>query len=201
MKKERMIVLFKNKSAIYLILLGIGFGLSATMTLNILYLINAHILTAYAENISRLTEPGSFLGRAVFICLAGPVIEELIYRGVLFGVLKRFLPYIWACLLQAVIFGISHYNPVQAVYTFILGLILGYVYHKYQSILAPIFVHIGYNISGFLIPKFLTIYVFSGIKNTVILFLIIISVLMIGIFLFRRYFLKVKNFSDPLETT
>lgn len=201
MKRDKIAELFKTKSAVYLVLLGIGFGLSITMSLNILYIINTHMLTAYAEKISKITEGGSFWGRAAFICLVGPVIEELLYRGVLFRVLKRFFPYIWACSVQAVIFGISHYNPIQSIYTFVLGLILGYVYYKYQTVIAPIFVHIGYNMGGFLFPHLLTIYVISRIKNTMILLLITVSVLLIGIFLFRRYFYKVKNSRPLLETT
>lgn len=188
MHRDNILELIKDKSATYLILLGIGYGLSATMFLNILYIINANMMTIYAEKLSEITEGGSFLGRVVFICLVGPVIEELLYRGVIFRVLKRFSPYIWANLIQAAIFGISHYNPIQAIYSIILGVILGYVYNKYQTIVAPILVHIGFNISGFLLPYLLTMYVITKIKNIWILCLIIIFILCFGFFLFGKCF-------------
>lgn len=200
MKRDKIVELFKTKSAEYLILLGIGFGLSVTMSLNILYIISAHMMTTYAEKLSEITEGGSFLGRAVFICLVGPVIEELLYRGVLFRVLKRFLPYLWVNLIQAAIFAISHYNPIQAIYTFVLGLILGYVYNKCQTILAPILVHIGFNISGFLFPQLLTIYIIAKIRNVWILCLIIIFILGFGLFLLWKCFDKIKNEGLPFGT-
>lgn len=200
MKRDKFVELFKTKSAVYLILLGIGYGLSITMFLNILYIVSASKMSTYAEKLSKVTEGGSFLGRVIFICLAGPLIEELLYRGVLFRVLKRFFPFIWVNLIQAAIFGISHYNPIQAIYTFILGLILGYVYNKCQTVVAPILVHIGFNISGFLLPQLLTIYVITKVKNKWILCLIIIFILGFGFFLLGKCFDKIKKEGLPFVT-
>lgn len=194
MKKNKIIELIKSKSGVYLIMLGTGLGLTVGMTLNLLYILDASMLTDYANQFSDTTEYSSFLWKVFFICLAGPVIEEMLYRGVLYRVVKRFLPYLWANLIQAVIFAISHYNPIQTFYTFNLGLILGYTYSKYQTIAAPILIHISFNVMGFLLPELLTVYVLSRVQNIGILFSIVFSLLCIGIFLFCRAFLKIKQF-------
>ena len=60
-----------------------------------------------------------------------------------------------ANIIQAALFGIMHGNLVQGAYAFALGLILGYVYHKYQSLVIPILFHMSFNIFGQTLP-FLT---------------------------------------------
>lgn len=64
-------------------------------------------------------------------CLAAPVVEELIFRGLLLRLLepwgKRF-----AIVASALLFGLFHGNLVQIPYAFLVGLVLGVVTMEYS---------------------------------------------------------------------
>lgn len=88
--------------------------------------------------------------------LIGPVGEELVYRGVAFYYAKKMVADLednrkafWiANILQALLFGVCHLNIVQSTYAFIIGLALGYLTHRYRSIMPAIITHILFNAMG-----------------------------------------------------
>ena len=41
-----------------------------------------------------------------------------------------------------------HFNLVQGIYAFVLGILLCYVYEKYETILAPVLLHISANLTA-----------------------------------------------------
>jgi len=77
--------------------------------------------------------------------IAAPVFEELIMRGiVLDGFLKRYSP-AKSILISALIFGVFHLNPWQAVGAFCIGLLFGWLYWKTKSLLLCILLHAANN--------------------------------------------------------
>lgn len=80
--------------------------------------------------------------------IAAPVVEELIFRGLIFNRLNRYLGKGWALVLSSLIFGITHMNIVQGTYAFVVGFLLGYLYLKYKTIWAPIIAHFGFNFTS-----------------------------------------------------
>jgi hypothetical protein len=84
-------------------------------------------------------------GGIVRVVVLAPVVEELIFRGVIFsGFKKNFRP-IWAVILSALLFALFHLNPWQLGPTFLLGLLLGFVRLRTGSLLAAIFTHALHN--------------------------------------------------------
>ncbi|WP_142414115.1 CPBP family intramembrane glutamic endopeptidase [Hathewaya massiliensis] len=77
-----------------------------------------------------------------------PMFEELLFRGLVFYELKKSNKIIVAILLQAIIFGVVHGNPLQAIYASILGIILGLIYYWTCSLWASILCHVVYNLLG-----------------------------------------------------
>jgi membrane protease YdiL (CAAX protease family) len=76
------------------------------------------------------TTPG-FIMIAASLALAG-ICEEFAFRGLLQNTLNRRYSFVPAVLVSALVFGIFHFDP-QGVYiisAFILGLVLGYIYHR-----------------------------------------------------------------------
>ena len=55
--------------------------------------------------------------------LVAPPIEEFIFRKLLFNFLRKRTKYY--NLIQAILFGLAHGNPLQFIYTFLLGILLG----------------------------------------------------------------------------
>lgn len=81
--------------------------------------------------------------------IMAPVLEELLFRGVILdGFLKNSTP-LKAILISSLIFGIAHLNPWQFISAFILGLLIGWVYWKTKSLIPCIFIHLVNNVSPF----------------------------------------------------
>ena len=122
-----------------LIILGIVLNLSYNLIIGS-FNYAVHFTDNYsAINISILT---------YIICtgLLGPILEELLFRGIVFNKLKKFNPQMRTILLTTFIFTFFHSNFIQMLYAFCLGFILIYVYEKYKNIKAPIIVHMASNI-------------------------------------------------------
>ena len=86
---------------------------------------------------------------AITTLILPPFAEEIIFRGLIFKYLKGAgVPFVVANIIQAVCFGIFHQNIVQGIYAAVLGFFLGYLAQRYDSLLAPMFVHFVYNFAG-----------------------------------------------------
>lgn len=88
----------------------------------------------------------------------------MLFRGIIFGYLKKNFNIIAAVIVQALVFGVVHGNIVQGTYAFISGILLAIVYIHYESIFACIIVHMTINLLGTLVNIFLV----SKINNEII---------------------------------
>lgn len=90
----------------------------------------------------------------VAVVLFAPICEELVFRGITLELAGRGTNQFWLMnTIQAFFFGLSHMNLVQSTYAFVLGLMLGVIRKKTDSIIIPIIVHILFNLCGVLLPK------------------------------------------------
>ena len=81
--------------------------------------------------------------------VAAPVLEELLFRGVVLnGLLRNYRP--WVGIGQsALLFGLIHFNPAQSVSAALLGLLLGWLFYRTRSLGLCIMVHAINNGIGF----------------------------------------------------
>ena len=85
------------------------------------------------------------LGTVIFI----PIAEELVFRGIAGGILRkaghsaRFILFF-----TALFFAIAHGNVAQIVYVLVLGLAEGYMYVHKKTIIPTILMHMLYNFLG-----------------------------------------------------
>jgi membrane protease YdiL (CAAX protease family) len=80
--------------------------------------------------------------------LIGPVIEEIIFRRIIYSELVKYESVLFAILYSSVLFSIYHLsgiNPVRLSLTFIGGIFLSFVYHKQGSLLLNVVCHASYN--------------------------------------------------------
>jgi len=105
------------------------------------------------ENIKKeLMDFGSQTGIFAFLLMvvAAPILEELIFRGIMLdGLLKKYSP-VTAILISSLLFGIIHLNPWQFLTGLIIGLFSGWVYYRSRSLSLSIIIHATANLSGFL---------------------------------------------------
>ena len=80
-----------------------------------------------------------------YALLIAPIAEECIFRGALFSALSQESGFWFANTVQAFCFGLYHGNPIQGVYAFLMGIILGYVYRYGKGLAASIWFHVAFN--------------------------------------------------------
>jgi membrane protease YdiL (CAAX protease family) len=84
-------------------------------------------------------------GMVLAVCLLAPVLEEMLFRGI---ILRSFLRQYsrWSAILgSAAVFGFAHMNLYQYVVALLLGIFLGWLYERSQSLLPCIALHAAYN--------------------------------------------------------
>jgi CAAX protease family protein len=74
-----------------------------------------------------------------------PIAEELIFRGYIFGVLRRYAGRWWAMLISASVFAAIHAHIPSLAGLFVLAVALTLVYEGAESLWAPILMHSLFN--------------------------------------------------------
>lgn len=103
--------------------------------------------------ISQLISGTSLPLAIVSVGIVGPIVEEVIFRGLIFYYFQKRYSVKTAIIVQAILFGVIHLNLAQASYAIIIGLFLGYAYVYTQSIWVPIIIHVVNNIVAMVVPE------------------------------------------------
>ena len=136
-----------------LLLMGI-MGMTAAVSVNVIVSLSglAYFSPKY-QQVSQMIYSGGLFMEIVSAVIAAPILEELLFRGMIYARLRDLCGAKWAIIISAAFFGIFHGNLVQFVYAFIIGLMLAYVYEKLKTIWAPIVFHVGANLISVLITE------------------------------------------------
>lgn len=86
----------------------------------------------------------------VWLVVFPSVVEECLFRGMLFQYFRKYLAGWVALLLQAVSFAAIHVEARQFIWLFAMGVIYGVAYSRTRSIYVPIFIHSFTNILAIL---------------------------------------------------
>lgn len=99
-----------------------------------------------SENTQQIMEIARMLPIFMIIpAIIAPILEEIIFRKIIFGALYKRMNFFIAALLSAFVFGIIHGEPEHILIYASMGLVFAYVYVKTKSILTPIIVHASMN--------------------------------------------------------
>lgn len=77
--------------------------------------------------------------------IAAPLFEEFLFRGFLLPSLTRYLPVGGAIALSSFIFAAAHLSLSEVLPLMVLGIVLGVVYTRSRSLLAPMLLHSAWN--------------------------------------------------------
>ncbi|NLD46956.1 MAG: CPBP family intramembrane metalloprotease [Clostridiaceae bacterium] len=115
----------------------------------------------------------------VSVCIMTPVLEEILFRGI---VQQEFTnnELFFAVLFQALLFGLYHLNPIQIIYTFILGIILGLTFYTFKSLIAPIIMHISFNCTNLIINKAADFLSINNFQHKLIIVSVFASIICLG---------------------
>lgn len=86
-----------------------------------------------------------FIISIVSTAIVPALCEEYLFRG---AILTGLMPYgrTLAIISSSFLFGLMHQNPMQLLYTTLMGIVLGYVYVKTKSIWACVMIHFANNL-------------------------------------------------------
>lgn len=155
-QKEQLANIMVNQKAPlskYAFIFGISIPFSLGLNNLILFLNLAQYSEAYQEAAESFYEP-SLVIQILCLGIVSPIVEELIFRGLIFKRLRRgSMSVKQAIVLSGLMFGFYHGNLVQTVYGSLAGILLAYLYEKYGSIKAPILAHICMNIVAIILTE------------------------------------------------
>ena len=140
---------FKRTSAFKFLLITIMF--CANYFVSILQMFMPEFMIDSYVGTSEALTSGPFIIQVLATAVGAPIVEELMFRGVIYRRLRRMAGVIPSAIIVSLLFGAYHGNWIQAPYTIIIGLLAVWLYEKYKSIVAPILFHMGANITSVLV--------------------------------------------------
>jgi len=188
---------FSRYTVPILLLIFVGTEMLSGCYLSAMSLAFPKLMQDYAE----MLEESGLVDMTVLSTLAtlilAPLSEELVFRGITFSFARNFTSKFWiANFIQAILFGIAHGNFVQGSYAFALGLVLGYMYKKYNNILVPMIGHLIFNFGG----TYLVGIIFGNSDETEILRTFIILLVGAAMVYAGFYLVNNKDSVVPLAT-
>lgn len=91
--------------------------------------------------------PVQILGLGVLV----PIAEELIFRALIYGRMKRLLPVKQAVVLSALLFAVYHGNLIQMIFAFPMALALAAIYERGKLFVFPVLFHSGANLTAIIL--------------------------------------------------
>lgn len=75
----------------------------------------------------------------------GPILEEIVFRKIIFGTLHKRFNFFLSALISSVIFALAHMEPHHILLYSAMGFTFAFLYVKTKHILVPIFAHVAMN--------------------------------------------------------
>ena len=78
--------------------------------------------------------------------LVFPIVEELIFRGLLYPLLKKHIGVFWGCVTSSLLFSLIHDNVLSFALLFLFSVYLTFLYERNNNLLIPIAGHVFFNV-------------------------------------------------------
>lgn len=156
------------KNVLLIIVTALGIQVFVSMIIAIINHCAPSVMSNYLKMFSQVTNAGPIY--IIYIVVLGPIMEEILFRGLMFNRLSKGFGVACALILQSIAFGIYHSNLVQGIYTGVLGILFAFVYIRFKTIFAPILLHCLLNASSYLVDYLLPIS--TGLAVCIIMFVI-----------------------------
>ena len=104
--------------------------------------------------------------------ILGPIMEELLFRKKLLTELLKFNNKYLSILLSSLIFAFLHNGVVTMIYAFILGIVFGIFYIKYNNVKITILMHMAANIVVIYLTKYNSLILILSVVGLLISYLI-----------------------------
>ena len=126
-------------------------------------------------------------------CILGPVLEEIIFRTIIYRKLKEGFSVKTSIFMVSLLFGIFHFNVIQGIYAFLFSLVITYIYEKKDNFLIAIIIHCFGNLAVSLL--------FPLLLQLECIFMQLTCLLFIGIEIFCFYKLYSYSKKEKVKKT
>ena len=133
-------------------LFGAAMNIVVSVTMSLLPLPESMIAEHAAQTMVLYGEMNPLLELFSVAVVAG-ITEELIFRGLVISRLKKGMGTAAAVVISAVIFGVVHGSALAVIYASLLGLLLGGLYARYDSVLPGMIFHVFFNMTSYWLPQ------------------------------------------------
>lgn len=135
---------FNIMNAAVIILAGAAFSLGFNYLFAVTGLLES---SANYSQVAREQFSYGLLPALFFYGVVSPLVEEEVFRGIVYNSLRRNIGIFPAILGSALLFGAIHGNMVQMLYGTIMGIAMASLYEKYGKLLTSILFHSAANIA------------------------------------------------------
>ncbi|WP_042353101.1 CPBP family intramembrane glutamic endopeptidase [Bacillus massiliigorillae] len=97
---------------------------------------NTHFLVDVIESIPLF---------AIVTAIVGPILEELVFRKIIFGTFYKKYNFVISAFISSLIFGLAHFEFEHIILYTAMGFTFAFLYVKTNRILVPIFAHVAMN--------------------------------------------------------
>jgi CAAX protease family protein len=108
-------------------------------------------LTENAKDLVNRASGGSMVLLVVMVCIGAPIVEELVYRGLLQGSFAARINDVPAWLAASALFALVHFRPVEYPGLLVIGLVCGACALVTGRLGMAIACHVGFNVTGLLL--------------------------------------------------
>lgn len=112
---------------------------------------NEDNLSENARDLVDRASGGSLVLLVIMVCVGAPIVEELVYRGLLQGSFAARFNNVPAWLGASAIFALIHFRPVEYPGLLAIGLVCGYCALATGRLGMAIACHVGFNVTGLLL--------------------------------------------------
>lgn len=154
-KRDRVLELPQNKKAgavKYAAIAAIGVCVCIGLN-NLATMANLAFYSESYQQTSANFYAASFPMQIICLGVIAPITEELLFRGLLFKRYREVGSFTRAMFYSSLLFAFSHGNMVQFLYAMAIGMLAAYVYEKYGSFKAPVFLHIVVNLASLICTR------------------------------------------------
>ena len=132
-----------------IILLGAGANLLMSLLLSAIPF-PEHWMQNYEAAYSMIPDEATVIS-FLSVALLGPITEELAFRGLVYTRLRSGMPKLAAAILSSLLFGLVHGDLIWFFYTVPMGLLLVWLLERFQTLWAPMLLHIAFNAASSLL--------------------------------------------------
>jgi membrane protease YdiL (CAAX protease family) len=135
-----------RKALLYLVGLVVGFFL-VIAAVDVLVQVLIPSYDPNQEQVNEFTDvaPNLKLYSLLALVILPPLVEEPVFRGFLFPAFSRRFGLVGGALISSLLFGFAHLQANVSVYTFVIGLLLCFLYARLGSIVHGIALHMFNN--------------------------------------------------------